>query len=71
MARNLPNPSKAHERNSRYNLAMNHIQNALVAAAKRDFARVMSELDHAKIALVAYRVQIEKEIIGGEEERPN
>jgi hypothetical protein len=50
---------------------MGHIQNALVAAAKRDFARCLSELDHAKVALIAYKAQVEKDINGGKEERPN
>jgi hypothetical protein len=67
----LPEPTKGHERDSRYNLAMGHIQNALVAAAKRDFARCLSELDHAKVALIAYKAQVEKDINGGKEERPN
>lgn len=70
----LPEPTKGHERESRYNLAMNHTQSAFVAAAKRDFARVMSELDHAKVALVAYHLQVEKDLQeDGEEEsgRPN
>lgn len=61
----LPPPKKNHERESRYNLAINHVQNAFVAAAKRDFARVMAELDHTKVALINYRAQVEKDV--GEE----
>ena len=66
----LLEPKKEHERETRYNLVMNHTQNAFVAAAKRDFARVMSELDHAKIALYSYHLQVEKDI-NGKENRPN
>ena len=64
----LPPPKKNHERESRYNLVVNHMQNAFVAAAKRDFARVMAELDHSKVALMHYRTQVEKDV---GEEKPN
>lgn len=70
----LPEPTKEHEREARYNLAMNHTKNAFVAAAKKDWARVMAELDHAKLALIAYHLQVEKDINGKESEehgRPN